>query len=247
MISITLQAEKIFSIAGIHISNSFFTSILITLFLLILVIFFYTHKNKNKLFFIKSTKILIYKLLQLTDSITKNRKLSKTILPLIATLFIFIVSSNVLALIPGFLGSFFIQEGNKAIPLLRSPNSDLTITLALAIISVISIQYYSLKALGFLKYMQRFINFQNPITFTLGIFELISELVKILSFSFRLFGNVFAGEILLLIISMLVPYLIPLPFMFLELFIGIIQAFIFSILTLSFIQTSSFSETNINN
>jgi len=92
--------------------------------------------------------------------------------------------------------------------------------------------------------VKRFFNFKNPMAFILGFFEMISEAVKILSFSFRLFGNVFAGEVLLLIIAFLVPYIIPLPFMILEVFVGIIQAFIFAILTLTYIKTSTMRHIN---
>ena len=117
--------------------------------------------------------------------------------------------------------------------------SDLTTTLALALVAVTSIQYFSWSVLGLKKYLARFFNFINPIQFILGFFELISEAVKILSFSFRLFGNVFAGEVLLLVIAFIIPYVLPLPFMILEVFVGVIQAFIFAVLTLTFIKTST--------
>jgi F-type H+-transporting ATPase subunit a len=110
---------------------------------------------------------------------------------------------------------------------------------ALALFSVLAIQFFSLRTLGFKGYIGRFLNFVNPIKFILGFFEVISESVKVLSFSFRLFGNIFAGEVLLLIIAFLIPYIIPLPFMILEVFVGIIQAFIFAVLTLTFIKTST--------
>lgn len=131
------------------------------------------------------------------------------------------------------------------VPVLRSPNSDLNTTLALAIFSVVSIQFFSIQVLGLGGFISRFLNFKGPIEFILGFFELISESVKVVSFSFRLFGNVFAGEVLLLIIGFLVPYIIPLPFMLLEIFVGLIQAFIFAILTLTFIQTGTLSKVKV--
>jgi len=157
----------------------------------------------------------------------------------VATFFIFIVTANLLALIPGFLGSLFVRVPRGRVPLLRSPNSDLTTTLALALFSVFAIQFFSLRALGLKGYLGRFFNFTNPIRFVLGFFEMISEGVKVLSFSFRLFGNIFAGEVLLLVIAFLIPYFIPLPFMLLEVFVGVIQAFVFAVLTLTFIKTST--------
>jgi F-type H+-transporting ATPase subunit a len=239
MININLQPEYILLISGISITNTFLTSILVTVFLGALGIIFYVKKQSHKNIIINGLRILIFELLKLTDTVTRNRELSKKILPLVATFFLFIVTANLFALVPGFLGSFFVQTPQGELSLLRSPNSDLTTTLALALFSVISIQFFSLRVLGLKKYLGRFFNFTNPIKFILGFFEMISEAVKILSFSFRLFGNIFAGEVLLLVIAFLVPYIIPLPFMILEVFVGIIQAFIFAVLTLTFIKTST--------
>lgn len=165
--------------------------------------------------------------------------MTKTILPVICTFFIYIVTANLIALLPGFLGSFYIYSGGHKIALLRSPNSDVNTTFALAIFSVLATQYFSLQRLGAKKYISRFLNITSPLSLLLGFFEILSEAAKVLSFSFRLFGNIFAGEILLLVIAFLVPYIIPIPFMFMEIFVGIIQAFIFAVLTLTFIKTST--------
>jgi F-type H+-transporting ATPase subunit a len=90
--------------------------------------------------------------------------------------------------------------------------------------------------MGLKERVSVFFNFSNPLKFFVGILELISEFARIISFTFRLFGNVFAGEVLLAIMALLVPYLVPLPFMFLEIFVGFIQAFIFGMLTLVFVS-----------
>lgn len=247
MTNIGLQPEYILSFFGLLITNSFFTSVLVTIILFVIALVFYNNNKDNDDFIIKTVRIVVYELLKLTDSVTKDRNLSKKILPLIATFFIFIISNNLLALIPGFIGSLYVQTASGDIPILRSPNSDLTSTLALAFISVFSIQYFSLHALGLRGYLKRFINLTNPIDFILGFFELLSESIKILSFSFRLFGNIFAGEVLLIIVAFLVPYIIPLPFMILEVFVGIIQAFIFTMLTLTFIKTSTMRQLEATN
>ncbi len=243
MIKIGLYPEYILSVFGISVTNTFLTSLLVMVILGIFGVIFYLKRNNHKNIIIDGMRILIFELLELTDTVTQDRKLSKKILPLIATFFLFIVSANLLALIPGFLGSFFINTPAGHFSILRSPNSDLTTTVALALFSVFSIQFFSMQTLGLKRYIGRFLNFKNPINFILGFFEIISESVKILSFSFRLFGNVFAGEVLLLVIAFLIPYIIPLPFMILEVFVGIIQAFIFAILTLSFIKTSTMDNT----
>jgi len=124
------------------------------------------------------------------------------------------------------------------VPLLRSANSDLNMTLAIALISVFFIQMIAIKNIGWKNYLQKFFNFTNPILFFVGLLEIISEIVKIFSFSFRLFGNIFAGDVLLIVMFALVPYLAPIPFMGIEMFAGFIQALIFSMLTLVFIKTS---------
>jgi F-type H+-transporting ATPase subunit a len=239
MINIGLQSEYILSIFGLSLTNTFLTSVLVSALLVALSLFFYLKKHGHKNILINGIRILIFELLKLTDMVTQDRKLSKKILPLITTFFLFIVTANLLELVPGFLGSLLVKTPEGTVSLLRSPNSDLTTTLALALFSVFAIQLFSLQALGAKGYIKRFFNFTNPIKFILGFFEMVSEGVKVLSFSFRLFGNVFAGEILLIVIAFLVPYIIPLPFMILEVFVGIVQAFIFTILTLTFIKTST--------
>ncbi|RJR14645.1 ATP synthase F0 subunit A [Candidatus Microgenomates bacterium] len=122
-------------------------------------------------------------------------------------------------------------------PLFRGPTADLNTTLALAIVAVVSFQYFGLKQLGF-GYVHKFLNFSNPIYFFLGLLEIVSEFAKIISFAFRLFGNVFAGEVLLTVIAFLMPIIAPLPFLGLELFVGMIQALVFSMLSAVFLNTA---------
>lgn len=119
----------------------------------------------------------------------------------------------------------------------RAAHSDLNMTLALALFAVLFIQVISIKNIGVKSYLGKFFNFTNPIMAFVGILELISEFVKIFSFSFRLFGNVFAGEVLITVIYFLALFLIPVPFMGIELFAGFIQALIFTMLTLVFIKS----------
>ncbi len=128
-------------------------------------------------------------------------------------------------------------EGTKFIPLLRAATADLNMTLALAIVAVIAMQYFGFSLLG-IHYSKRYFNFTNPIMFFIGILEIISDLSKVISFAFRLFGNIFAGEVLLAIIAFLMPFIAPTPFLFLELFVGFIQAVVFSTLTSVFINVA---------
>lgn len=173
--------------------------------------------------------------LGLMDSVLGDRKTSEKYFPLVFTVFLFILFSNWLGLLPGVGSIVFHSVGREAVPLLRSPASDLNFTLALALIVVTFVNAFGVAAVGVKSRLSVFFNFKGPIEFFIGILELISECAKIISFSFRLFGNVFAGEVLLAIMAFLVPYLVPLPFMFLEIFVGFIQAFIFGMLTLVFV------------
>jgi F-type H+-transporting ATPase subunit a len=130
------------------------------------------------------------------------------------------------------------HEEQILVPLLRAASTDLNTTLAIALTSVIATQVFGLRALGG-GYISKFINFKGPIDFYVGILELIAEFAKIVSFTFRLFGNIFAGEVLLAVIMFLIPWVAAIPFYGLELFVGFIQAFVFAILTLVFMTLAT--------
>jgi F-type H+-transporting ATPase subunit a len=121
-------------------------------------------------------------------------------------------------------------------PFLRGINTDLMTPLSFAIVAMFMIQYWGISALGVRRYMSKFINFSSPINFFVGFLESIAEFAKVISFSFRLFGNMMAGEILLLVMTFLVGICAPFILVFygLELFVGMIQAFVFGTLTLVF-------------
>jgi F-type H+-transporting ATPase subunit a len=121
-------------------------------------------------------------------------------------------------------------------PYLRGINTDLMTPLSFALVSVMIIQWWGITSLGFFRYAGKFINFSSPINFFVGFLETIAEFAKIISFSFRLFGNMLAGEILLLVMTFLVALSSPIMVIFygLEVFVGLIQAFVFATLTLVF-------------
>ena len=125
------------------------------------------------------------------------------------------------------------------IPLFRSPTADLNTTLALAIIGMGMLQYWGMKALGGFTYLGKFFTLKDPVSMFVGILEFISEAGKVISFSFRLFGNIFAGEVLLVIIGSLIPVIAPLPFIGLEIFVGFIQALVFSMLLAVFLSIAT--------
>ena len=120
------------------------------------------------------------------------------------------------------------------IPYFRSMNTDINSPLSIAVWAMIFIEFWGITALGVFKYAGKFLNFSSPIYFFVGILEFIAELARVISFTFRLFGNMLAGEILLLVMTFLAPFLVALPFYGLEVFVGVIQAFVFAMLTLVF-------------
>jgi len=127
------------------------------------------------------------------------------------------------------------KDAGILIPFLRGPNTDINTTLAIALVAMFMVQMWGFKSLGLKGYGGKFINLkEGPIFFAVGLLEIISEVSKVISFTFRLFGNMFAGEILLVAMGFLFPLVGIIPFMGLELFVGAIQGFIFAMLTLVF-------------
>jgi F-type H+-transporting ATPase subunit a len=235
MLNISLRAEDIFHIGSLPVTNATLLAFIVLVLLTVLSI---TLRNKLKM--VPGTMQNIAETvleggLSMMDSVLGNRKASEKYLPLVFTIFLFVLFSNWLGLVPG-VGSIMVGHGADAVPLLRSPASDINFTLALALIAVTMVNFFGVAAMGLRERFSVFFNFSSPLKFFVGILELISEFARIISFTFRLFGNVFAGEVLLAIMALLVPYLVPLPFMFLEIFVGFIQAFIFGMLTLVFVS-----------
>ena len=128
------------------------------------------------------------------------------------------------------------ETAGETVPLLRSPASDLNFTLALAMIAFFTIEITSIAMLGFFTYAGKYVNLKSPIGFAVGLIEFISNLGRFISFSFRLFGNIFAGEVMILVASFFLPYVLPVPLMAFEMFVGFIQAVVFAMLTLFFIK-----------
>jgi len=142
----------------------------------------------------------------------------KKVAPLIITLFLFLVVGNELGLIPG----------------LKSPTADLNTTLGLALMIVIIVHILGMMNKGPVRYLKHF--FEPFIPFV--IINIIEEVAKPITLSFRLFGNILAGEILLLILGELVPYLVPTAWLAFSVFVGVVQAFIFMMLTISYLSNS---------
>lgn len=242
---VSIAPEIIKTIAGIPVTNTLIASFITTIVLISISYLSTRNLSKAPHGLQNLLEMVVEGLFNMVNGVTGNKKQTYQFFPIVATIFIFIIISNWIGLVPGFgsVGFFetvengaHLENGAVFIPLLRSANSDLNITLALAIVSVAAVQISGIMALGIFRYGKKFLNFSSPVALFVGILELVSEIAKMISFSFRLFGNVFAGEVLLVVIMTLVPFVAPLPFFALELFVGFIQALVFSMLTLVFLK-----------
>lgn len=239
-IHISLKGEHLFDLAGLPITNTLLMS-WIAMVILVTVAVFVGHNLKR---IPGRTQVLFETafgfLLSYMEDTLENKALARKLLPLIATLFMFILVGNWLGLIPG-IGSITYTNPHhpeEAVALFHPMSTDLNVTLALAIIAFFSIEILGILSIGFLKYGGKFVNFKSPIGFFVGIIELFSELARLVSFSFRLFGNMFAGKTLILVVMFFIPFFVPVPLMVYEVLVGFIQAAIFSLLTLFFVKVA---------
>jgi len=245
----TLAPEALFNIGPLVITN---TVINAWLAIIIFLVF--------GLFIIKSVKMkpgkvqnvaefFLEMLFPYFDQVTGDRKKSIQFLPLVGGIFFFVLVSNWLGLMPG-TGS--ITWGETFV--FRPANTDLNLTLAMVLVSVIASHVMAFFAFGFFTHLGKFIQIKQvfksitkgpmafiiaSIEFFVGLLEIIGEFAKVLSLSLRLFGNIFAGEVLLVVMYSLIALLLPTPFMMLEVLVGIIQAGVFAMLTLVYLTVAS--------
>lgn len=237
-----IASETLLKIGSFDVRN---TMLMAWLAMLVLIIVVVTQRVRGyKLVpgkFQNFIEIIVEGIFDFCNGIMQDAEESKRLLPLIATIFLFLIMGNWMGILPG-IGSITVnsvQDGQTvAVPIFRSMNADVNMTLAIAIISFFCTEYLGIEKLGIVKYSSKFFVafWKHPLQAVIGIMELISELSRLISFTFRLFGSIFAGEALLVVISFFVPFVAPLPFLGLEIFVGFIQAFIFAILTLAFIK-----------
>lgn len=238
---ISFFPEKLLEIKGFPLSNTLLMS-WISMALLTVFGFFVKSRLRAVPGKVQNlTEALIEAIENFMTTVTGDKEKTKKFFPLIATLFIFILVSNWLGILPG-VGSIGIMKHEGLVPFFRSTNSDINMTLALSVISVAAAQIFGISMNGFFHHFSKFVSFKGPIQFFTGILELISEIAKIISFSFRLFGNIFAGEVLLAVMFFLAPVIVPLPFILLEIFVGFIQSLVFAMLTLVFLTVATSKE-----
>lgn len=238
----TINSETIAHIGSFELRNTLLMSWITVLVLVIAA--FKMRKTQYQLVpgkFQNFIETIVEGLYDFFQGVTQNAKETKLFFGVCATILIYLMLSNWFGLLPivGPIGIYEEHNGHTVlVPFLRSTYSDINMTLAIAVISVFMTQAFGIRNLGTFGYFGKFfVNpFRNPIGAFAGILEFISELVKLVSFSFRLYGNIFAGEVLLAVMGFLLPFLAPLPFYGLELFVGFVQALVFCLLTLVFMK-----------
>ncbi len=250
-----LPAETIFHIGGFPVANSVLAGWLTVIFLVVLV---FLITRRTRLVPRRWQTLLEFGLGALLGFCQRvaGEKNGRRFFPVVGTIFLFVMFNAWLSLLPGF-GSILITNAEGAeVHLLRGANTDINTPLALALVSFVAVLGFGLRSLG-IKYLANYFNFgefasgvgklfkgnlkgafsgmfTGFINIFIGLVELLSMFIRIVSFTFRLFGNMTAGEILLLMAAFLIPFVFALPFYSLELLVGIIQALIFAGLTLVF-------------
>lgn len=245
----TLKPDTLGSLGPLPITNTVVNTWLAIVVLLIIGIIISRKASLRPKLIQNSLEFFIESLWGYFDQVTGSREKTKRFFPVVGTLFFFILLSNWLGLLPG-TGSIFVGHA----PLLRPANTDLNLTVAMALITVAASHLMAFASIGVFAHLNKFIQigtivksfrhgpvaiFTAFVQFIVGIIEIFSEIAKVMSLSLRLFGNIFAGEVLISVIGALVGAIVPIPFMMLELLVGLIQASVFAMLALVYLTTAS--------
>lgn len=260
---ISLAPEPVFALGNFKITNSLINSWFVVILLIIFAVVLSKKISQIPRGIQNFFELIVEGALGIMDSVTGSREKSMKFFPLVFTFFIFILINNWLGIFPGIgsIGYTAMHNGHETfIPYFRGATADVNTTLALALLAVIGSNILGFVVVGFWRYLNKFVKVEdiidipkkiikdptiivvNPIKFFVGLIEIVSEIAKVASLSFRLFGNVFAGEVLLMSIAAIFAFVLPIPFMFLEILVGVIQALIFSMLTLVYLSVATTAE-----
>lgn len=252
-----LAAESLFHIGGLPVTNAMVNGWIALAFFVGVAGVIRTRVARIPRGLQNVAEWLLEKLLEFFDQVTHDRQKSERFLPFVGTLFFFILFSNWIGILPGIgsIGMWLRVHGEvELVPLFRPVNSDLNMTLAMGVLAVTLSHVFGIVTIGFFKHIGKFIQlghifhslkkgplaiFSAVIEFFVGLLEIISEIAKMVSLSLRLFGNIFAGEVLLTVMAGLIAVLVPIPFMALELIVGLIQAMVFAMLTLVYLTVAT--------
>ncbi|MBU2566588.1 F0F1 ATP synthase subunit A [Patescibacteria group bacterium] len=248
MLAISIGPEIITTIAGMPITNTMLMAgvVLLVIIVISLIVKKQATSDAPPRGITGIMDAFVEMFFDFVESITNDKEKAIRFFPIVATIFFVVLCSNLLELLPGLgsIGIWEVHHGEEIlVPFIRSMSADLNFTFVVAIFAMGSVQIMGMRFLGFKAYWGKFFiaPWKKPfiIGSFVGILEFVSEFSKAISFSFRLFGNIFAGEVLLAVIGFLAPFLAPLPFLFLELFVGFVQALVFSTLTIVFLNMAT--------
>jgi len=232
---VSLKAYELGNVAGVPITNSLVSSLVGSVLLVVLLYIFYKNLKTIPGRVQSLFELAVDKGYEFTLTTLEGREdVARKTFPLVISLFLFILFFNLIKFIPGYESTYF-----NGVHLFKPLHADLNMTLALGITAFIFVQFVGIYTIGFTKYFSKFINLKKPLTIPLGLIELISEFSKMFSLSFRLFGNIFAGGILLLLAGKLSHYVIPVPVMMFEIAVAFLQAGIFSLLTIVYVKLAT--------
>jgi F-type H+-transporting ATPase subunit a len=255
--AIPLAAEPIAHLGAFPITNAMLNAWIVTVFFVVVAAIVSQRKTVVPTGVQNVIEGVIDVLSREVEKVAGSRANARKFFPLIATIFLVVLANNWLGLVPGTgtIGIYGIMHGEvELIPLLRPAGSDLNFTLAVAVTAIVFSHFAGVRAVGALEYFSKFVNVKGiwnafkhgpmavvtaVIEFFVGLIEIVGEIAKTLSLSLRLFGNVFAGEILLAVMLGLVSYVVPIPFIFMEILVGAVQATVFAMLTLVYLVIAS--------
>jgi len=229
---VALAPEILFHIGPLPITNTLVETFIVDALIITGVVYLNKHLKKIPGLFQNILEIAIDGLYGLTETVSGKNAMK--IFPWFMSFFVFILLSNWLGLFPGF-GTIGINRGEEFVPILRSAASDINTTLAFALIATVATHVLAVRSVGIKGHLARYFSL-NPILLFVGLLEILSIFTNIISLSFRLFGNIFAGDVVLTTISGMFAFFLPLPFMALEMIVGLVQALVFAMLTMAFMS-----------
>ena len=262
--TISIAPDVIFNLFGFQVTNTLLGSVIAGI---ILILFFVLGTRRQELVphgLQNAIEALVEFLVGLINGVVGgDRRRARTFFPLVASFFFFILVANLIDVLPGVdtigqidtkaiaeqhltgqpvLGFLLFGDiSNKIIPWIRPATTDLNLNLAMAVIAIVTAQSFGFATLGPKQHLSKYFNFRSPIDLFVGLLELIGEFTRIISLAFRLFGNVFAGSAVLAVFAFLLPVVADLIFIPFEIFVAAVQALIFALLTLIFLQITSVS------
>ncbi|HET9878914.1 MAG TPA: F0F1 ATP synthase subunit A [Candidatus Limnocylindria bacterium] len=239
LIHVAIKAEELFQLGPLHVTNSMVGALLASVVLLAGAWWF---ARRNQLVPTRVQSLLELPIELMAGIISASTSRWRSYAALILGFFLIILVANWIGLLPGVgtIGIAHVDEtGHEAvIPLVRPASADLNFTLGLAIVSFVMFVFWGIRANGAGGYLKELLGqplYMAPLMFPIN---LISEFSRLISLSMRLFGNVFAGEVLLATMIALVPILVPAAFLGLELIFGFVQALVFALLAMTYISTA---------